>query len=190
MAAVPGAGEAEATPAPIAPGHEKLFEAYRNFITTGPDAVDTTEAEVTAAFQAEIKNPQGLLTLTALTEAETMKNRCWKTSAPANGKIDFSAYLATFHLDAFTICRSVDGTAVGAYPPSPGLHLNGTLHYNELTALEGIQYITIGFKSINKFYIDFSTSADVSHPVARFTQTAPGFYFPSPKPGSAKWVPL
>ncbi|KAI1502554.1 hypothetical protein F5X99DRAFT_408055 [Biscogniauxia marginata] len=181
---IPGASEAAA--APIVPEHEKLLEAYRKFITTGPNAVDTTEAEVRAAFQAEISQPQGQLVITALTESGAISHRSWKGSAPMNGTIDITALLAKFHLDAFTIGRSVDGKAAGVYLSKPGVHLNGTLHYDDLTKLEGKQSIAMGFEGTGKFFIDFRNSSGLSAPVARFT-SYPGFYF-NVKYGSAEWT--
>ncbi|KAI1326808.1 hypothetical protein F5Y16DRAFT_373436 [Xylariaceae sp. FL0255] len=171
---------------------QKLFDMYRQYVTTGPNASDTTDTKLLTAFKAELALPQGPIAITSLCHDHKPKCKSWAHSTDMQGTVSMDSWSASFNIRAGDLPRTLTGTIDGAFAVNHGLHVSGELLYDDVSNLQGHQYATIGFTQHGRFYIDCSASETREPVLARFvTSGPPGFTFPgtsAPKHGAFDWT--
>ncbi|RKL44153.1 hypothetical protein BFJ72_g3886 [Fusarium proliferatum] len=109
-----------------------LLSALAAYITTGPDARNTTEQEVNDLAADAISKPGGRAHLESIIQSEgSVEHQVWKKNAPAHGTLNLTKTDATLHIGVDSLNLGFDATGFYVFKPATATLTSGTFYYND-----------------------------------------------------------
>ncbi|KAF5597472.1 uncharacterized protein FSUBG_8506 [Fusarium subglutinans] len=142
-----------------------LLSALAAYITTGPDARNTTEQEVHDLAADAISKPGGRAHLEALIQSESgVEHKVWKKHAPAHGTLKLTKTDITVHLGVDSLNLSFDATGFNVAKPASATLTSGTFYYNDFQQFgQGDATFKLHVKGLNLHVSIYRNQVYVGH---------------------------